>query len=1237
MTAPPNHSFIDLEIRIFQRGEAGYPVEVTLGGEQELARGALAADILPWTSSGDIVADGQRLFDALLADSALRSAWNQARGQAPQRRIRLRIDPEAAELHTLPWELLQEEATLLSANAATPFSRYLPASRPWGGAVQERPIRVLAVLSNPNDLEELYNLARLDLDQERSILEKAFFTLDQDEIQLDLLEPPATLERLEEALHKGYHILHYVGHGVFNKRKDQAALYLQDAEGDAQVVSDQDLIGMLARQRARPRLIFLAACQTATRSTADAFAGLAPRLVAAGAPAVVAMQDFVAVKTAHKLSLAFYRRLAEHGMVDCAMNEARSTLLTAGRPDAAVPVLLMRLKSGQLWGSEAEPAEASEEPRFPPPPEPTPLPQDKEFVGREAELAYYADKLAASHLAVISGMAGVGKTALACMLAARVAEPEKVFWHAFHRGETIEEMVWKLAGFLYWRGQADMWHMLQSASGAQVLGVRELLDYIAQALHGRDYVLCLDDLQFLSETDANLLGRFIRRMVSSTISFIVTSQTTPEFMFTADQFEPLSGLSQEDTIKLLTQHGFTVDQTSLPAAYETHMLSRMQDRALLPAEIAVNLHARTGGNAQLLTLAIDGLKRTPTMTRFIIQMFLDNDIERFLIKDIDSSLTDDERAVMSAAAVLLGYAGTREAIEAVLEGQNVRRTLSDLVQRHLLTVREGKTGREYSMNAIVRHFYYDALSKPDRQAMHRRVGEHYETIEPDMLKAARHMELAGEIEQAARLATTDVWASVNRGQAQTLRLLLESFTAEQVDLLQWVKIELALGQVYAFLGDMQPARASYQSALSNLIALPGSRETQSKVSLDKIWGKLAEKTRKHDLAAVWDKLEHKDRASDSPDIKELRIRIYQGMGELLQYEAPQEALDWLRRGLEELAGTNKLGEATLHIKMGSVQARIGNYALALESIYTGLALLPQESGSMQAQVAATLGMIYREMGDIQQSLAWLRQALDMGRRLSNNMSVMVALTNLGATKFIAGDWQGAAADIEQSLQLARQLGNVGVQAKVAQSRGWMCARQGDYRDASARLASSLEMAHTHQLSGVLPYVLNSLAELQILNGNAEVAGASLREAEQLASDMGIKSSLVETHRLSAQRYLALAQPQPAQQPAQTSLDLARELQMKREGGISWRVLGQALLADKQHRQALEAFEQSLTLLADIDPYETAHTHMQWGAALVASGESEQGARLLRQAQAAFEMLGAQRDLETVRKILGGDP
>ena len=346
-----NDQYTDVKVRIFECRGDDYPVEVTLNDEQEF-RGVLPSHILPWTSSGDPVDDGQRLFDDLFGDVALRSAWAEARGQAHRRRIRLLID--APELNTIPWELLHEETTtMLSANANTPFSRYLSVSKAWGKAVKERPLRVLAVISNPADLED-YNLAPLDTAAEQSVLETAFSALDVDDIQLDFLQAPVTLKGIESALNKGYHILHYVGHGVFNKRKQQAALYLQDELGGTQVVRGDQLVNMLARQGVQPRLVFLAACQSATRSTANAFRGLGPSLVGAGVPAVVAMQDFVSIQTAQALSQGFYQNLAQHGVVDQAMNEARSTLLTADRPDAAVPVLFMRLKSGQLWSEETE-------------------------------------------------------------------------------------------------------------------------------------------------------------------------------------------------------------------------------------------------------------------------------------------------------------------------------------------------------------------------------------------------------------------------------------------------------------------------------------------------------------------------------------------------------------------------------------------------------------------------------------------------------------------------------------------------------------------------------------------------------------------------------------------------------------------------------------------------------------------------------------------------------------------
>jgi len=176
-------------------------------------------------------------------------------------------------------------------------------------------------------------------------------------VRLTFLSPPITLERLEDELRQGYHILHFIGHGGFNTKDRQAALYLQKDDTTTQRVSDKEFAGMLRRLSNPPQLIVLAACQSATQSMQEAFSGLGPQLVKIGVPAVIAMQDNVTVLTARKFGAKFYRRLLEHGTVDLAMNEARSTLLSNGRYDAAVPVLFMRLRDGRLWGEvPAQPA-----------------------------------------------------------------------------------------------------------------------------------------------------------------------------------------------------------------------------------------------------------------------------------------------------------------------------------------------------------------------------------------------------------------------------------------------------------------------------------------------------------------------------------------------------------------------------------------------------------------------------------------------------------------------------------------------------------------------------------------------------------------------------------------------------------------------------------------------------------------------------------------------------------------
>jgi tetratricopeptide (TPR) repeat protein len=344
--------YAELEIRILARHDRGYPIEITCEGS-EFPRGYGSPALLPWMPGPSQQADGERLFRWLLTDDTLQQAWAEARGRSPQRRIRLRIDVDAAELHSVPWELLCDASPghatqMLAADANTPFSRYLALSQSTPPPLTKRPIRVLAVIANPDDLRDV-GVAPIDVAGERRIVLSALTQRWTRNVRVDFLEGPATLERVEAELKAGYDVLYIAAHGAVVDGKPW--LLMAGAANRVAPLADDELAGMLARQAHPVRLVFLAACQSAAHSTADAVRGFGPRLVEAGVPAVVGMQDAVPEAAAQKFAAVFFRQLLRHGWVDLAANEARSALLAAQMAQGwGCPVLYSRVRDGRLIG-----------------------------------------------------------------------------------------------------------------------------------------------------------------------------------------------------------------------------------------------------------------------------------------------------------------------------------------------------------------------------------------------------------------------------------------------------------------------------------------------------------------------------------------------------------------------------------------------------------------------------------------------------------------------------------------------------------------------------------------------------------------------------------------------------------------------------------------------------------------------------------------------------------------------
>jgi CHAT domain len=393
MSALDGSEYCWIRIRIFKgedveradsapRGGMRYPVEADLD-DGRLYVGSFhfgppeRADLLELEAGGNLREYGLRLGRWLFSGQ-VRSAYEIAFGRAQSRtggrlRVQLWISPECSELQALKWELIYVEmsgrAESLSSAGLTPFSRYWRLPRPDPEPLGDRPLKLLVALANPEDLPEQFK--SLDVEAEiknifdavkdikdlqvtflpgRSGVSNSLQQLIESQPDFKIEGGSTTLDRLQQELAGlRHHILHYVGHGHFHENR--SILLLENEEGKTEPVDDGKIKERFSGREVDQRLIFLAACETARRNPEDGhpFVGLGPKLIEAGFPAIVAMQENVEMRLASRLTHFFYRRLLDHGLVDLALNEARGALLNEKLGNWAVPVLFIRTSSWRLF------------------------------------------------------------------------------------------------------------------------------------------------------------------------------------------------------------------------------------------------------------------------------------------------------------------------------------------------------------------------------------------------------------------------------------------------------------------------------------------------------------------------------------------------------------------------------------------------------------------------------------------------------------------------------------------------------------------------------------------------------------------------------------------------------------------------------------------------------------------------------------------------------------------------
>ena len=287
---------------------------------------------------------GKVLF-ATLFPGAVRRLYDTARSIQRSERLSVILTSTIPWVADLPWEFCFDPVRNTSiAMEELHFIRNVMTAVPAEIIDDRQKLHILVASAQP------MSLGRLSVNEEEAVIRRGFEPLCESGLaQVEVLAraTPASLHRYVSA--GRFSVVHFIGHGEYDRTTDNGFLIFQDDEGNPYKVDEKSIRRILCGRSIR--LIFLNACETGQGGSAEFNSGVAPALVAGGVPIVVANQYSVLDTSATFFAQHFYWSLAQGMEVGQAAREARIAVgysLTGESIDWAIPVLYARDPKSRL-------------------------------------------------------------------------------------------------------------------------------------------------------------------------------------------------------------------------------------------------------------------------------------------------------------------------------------------------------------------------------------------------------------------------------------------------------------------------------------------------------------------------------------------------------------------------------------------------------------------------------------------------------------------------------------------------------------------------------------------------------------------------------------------------------------------------------------------------------------------------------------------------------------------------
>lgn len=736
-----------------------------------------------------------------------------------------------------------------------------------------------------------------------------------------------------------------------------------------------------------------------------------------------------------------------------------------------------------------------------PPPQPTlatPPAPPPDFVGRDEQLADLTNLLTAGHttaITALSGMGGIGKTALAQALAIRLKPHfgSGIFWASLTDHNGSAETVLRTWGALCGADLSQEPHLSVLADRVRgLLALRRdtqgpllvVVDDIrqewlpaAQALKralpaGTPLLLTLRAVDLASALDATVVQLDVLPVADA--NALLTARVKPPTL-----------LTPQATVNTLLQHlGYLPLAIRLAAGHLNKFarkpgfdLSHFTEEV---AQRAISLLDATGGS---------GLAATFTISY--------------------DSLTAEQQRVFRHCSIYSPALLTVEHMAALLHmtPDLVETALDELVAVALLDWDQTQPGR-YQCHPLLRQYAYDRLwiEEDDVQTKHRLAAAYLHQkltrtggTPEEALEEVDQWERGAEIPMSIERATTLVgnldrfgyWSEIEKrlsraaiaGKTVALPLPLQAHLLNARSIIafkqgHWehaqqlgeqalhafasIADECGLAQVYGNLGLIYAKQGAWELALEF---------HQKDIDINKRLGNLNNLAQAYgNLGSAYYRQGQWTQAIDcykqSIHLKEAQgdhyglALVYNNLGNVYKRTGDQKAAIALYTNTINFCRQHSYDHALAQAcgNLGNLHFHKGRLSEAM-TLYEEAYQLFEKLGDRQgcAQIYNNFGNIYCQTGEWEKSITFYQKDLVISKQLDDKPALAKTYGNLGVVYAHLGDWLQAAGYYEQSIKLLQELGNTPGLAKTYHNLGNLYQSQGILDKAVTSYADSLHL------------------------------------------------------------------------------------------------------------------------------------------------------------------------------------